>query len=130
MASDVISGPKQAAEAAAAISARGVDIIIGTQMVAKGWHFPHLTLVGVVDADLGLGGGDLRAGERTVQMLHQVAGRAGRAEAPGTGVVAKFLAGASGDRGVALRRSAGVLWRRRRRSAGPGIGRLMGGWWR
>ena len=62
MASDVIAGPKQAAEAAAAISAREVDIIIGTQMVAKGWHFPHLTLVGVVDADLGLGGGDLRAG--------------------------------------------------------------------
>jgi len=83
MASDVITGPKQAAAAAAAVSAREVDIIIGTQMVAKGWHFPHLTLVGVVDADLGLGGGDLRAGERTVQMLYQVAGRAGREEAPG-----------------------------------------------
>ncbi len=83
MASDVITGPKQAAAAAARISAREVDIIIGTQMVAKGWHFPHLTLVGVVDADLGLAGGDLRAGEHTVQMLHQVAGRAGRAEAPG-----------------------------------------------
>jgi primosomal protein N' (replication factor Y) len=83
MASDVITGPKQAAAAAAAIAAREVDIIIGTQMVAKGWHFPHLTLVGVVDADLGLGGGDLRAGERTVQMLYQVAGRAGREEAPG-----------------------------------------------
>jgi primosomal protein N' (replication factor Y) len=83
MASDVITGPKQAAEAARRIADREVDIIIGTQMVAKGWHFPHLTLVGVVDADLGLAGGDLRAGERTVQMLHQVAGRAGRAEAPG-----------------------------------------------
>ncbi|GAN80894.1 primosomal protein N' [Acidocella aminolytica] len=83
MASDVIEGPAQAAEAAAKISAREVGIIIGTQMVAKGWHFPHLTLVGVVDADLGLAGGDLRAGEHTVQMLHQVAGRAGRAEAPG-----------------------------------------------
>ncbi|MDE2319896.1 MAG: primosomal protein N' [Rhodospirillales bacterium] len=83
MASDVITGPAQAAEAARCIAAREVGIIIGTQMVAKGWHFPHLTLVGVVDADLGLAGGDLRAGEHTVQMLHQVAGRAGRAEAPG-----------------------------------------------
>jgi primosomal protein N' (replication factor Y) len=83
MASDVIAGPAAAAAAASAIAAREVDIIIGTQMVAKGWHFPHLTLVGVVDADLGLAGGDLRAAERTVQMLHQVAGRAGRAAAPG-----------------------------------------------
>ena len=90
MASDVISGPKQAAEAAEAILTRGVDIVVGTQMVAKGWHFPHLTLVGVVDADLGLGGGDLRAGERTVQMLHQVAGRAGRAEAAGTVLLQSF----------------------------------------
>jgi primosomal protein N' (replication factor Y) len=83
MASDVITGPKQAAEAARKILEREVDIVIGTQMVAKGWHFPGLTLVGVVDADLGVSGGDLRAGERTVHMLHQVAGRAGRAEAPG-----------------------------------------------
>ncbi|MFC3123894.1 primosomal protein N' [Pseudoroseomonas globiformis] len=83
MASDTIPGPAAAAEAARAIEAREVDLIIGTQIVAKGWHFPHLTLVGVVDADLGLAGGDLRAAERTVQLLHQVAGRAGRAEAPG-----------------------------------------------
>mgnify|MGYP001194663361 CR=1 FL=1 len=55
-----------------------VDIIIGTQIMAKGHHFPDLTLVGVVDADLGLQGGDLRAAERTYQLLHQVAGRAGR----------------------------------------------------
>ena len=83
MASDTLPGPLAAAEAARAISAREIDLIIGTQIVAKGWHFPHLTLVGVVDADLGLAGGDLRAAERTVQLLHQVAGRAGRAEAPG-----------------------------------------------
>jgi primosomal protein N' (replication factor Y) len=83
MASDTIAGPHAAAEAARAIEAREVDLIIGTQIVAKGWHFPHLTLVGVVDADLGLNGGDLRASERTVQLLHQVSGRAGRAEAPG-----------------------------------------------
>ncbi len=83
MASDTMPGPHAAAEAARAIEAREIDLIIGTQIVAKGWHFPHLTLVGVVDADLGLAGGDLRAAERTVQLLHQVAGRAGRAEAPG-----------------------------------------------
>jgi len=83
MASDTMPGPHAASDAARAIEAREIDIIIGTQIVAKGWHFPHLTLVGVVDADLGLAGGDLRAAERTVQLLHQVAGRAGRAEAPG-----------------------------------------------
>jgi primosomal protein N' (replication factor Y) len=83
MASDTIGGPEGAARAAQQITDRAIDLIIGTQIVAKGWHFPHLTLVGVVDADLGLAGGDLRAGERTLQLLHQVAGRAGRAEAPG-----------------------------------------------
>ena len=62
---------------------REVDLIIGTQILTKGHHFPHLTLVGVVDADLGLAGGDLRAGERTYQMLDQVAGRAGRADKKG-----------------------------------------------
>ncbi len=55
-----------------------IDIIIGTQIIAKGHHFPRLTCVGVIDADLGLSGGDLRASERTYQLLHQVAGRAGR----------------------------------------------------
>lgn len=54
------------------------DIIVGTQIIAKGHHFPKLTCVGVVDADLGMSGGDLRASERTYQLLHQVAGRAGR----------------------------------------------------
>jgi primosomal protein N' (replication factor Y) len=61
-----------------------VDIIIGTQIIAKGHHFPKLTCVGVVDADLGLTGGDLRATERTYQLLHQVAGRAGRENEKGT----------------------------------------------
>ncbi|MEI6159121.1 MAG: primosomal protein N', partial [Roseococcus sp.] len=90
MASDTIPGPAAAAEAARQIEAREVDLIIGTQIVAKGWHFPHLTLVGVVDADLGLGGGDLRAGERTMQLLHQVAGRAGREEKPGRVLLQSF----------------------------------------
>jgi len=83
MASDTIAGPAAASEAARRIVDREVDLIIGTQIVAKGWNFPDLTLVGVVDADLGLAGGDLRAAERTVQLLHQVSGRAGRADAPG-----------------------------------------------
>jgi len=90
MASDTMHGPEAAATAARSIEARAVDLIIGTQIVAKGWHFPHLTLVGVVDADLGLAGGDLRASERTVQLLHQVSGRAGRAEAPGKVLLQTF----------------------------------------
>ncbi len=65
------------------IIAGEVDIIVGTQIIAKGHHFPNLTFVGVVDADLGLKGGDLRAAERSYQVLHQVAGRAGREQKKG-----------------------------------------------
>jgi len=65
----------------------GADIVIGTQMVAKGHNFPLLTLVGVIDADLGLQGGELRAAERTFQLIRQVAGRAGRADKPGLAMV-------------------------------------------
>ena len=83
MASDTISSPSQAAELIERMIAREIDVLVGTQIVAKGHHFPMLTLVGVVDADLGLAGGDLRAAERTYQLLAQVAGRAGRAEHPG-----------------------------------------------
>jgi len=90
MASDTLPGPQAAAEAVRRIAEREIDLIIGTQIVAKGWHFPHLTLVGVVDADLGLSGGDLRAAERTVQLLHQVGGRAGRAEEPGRVLLQTF----------------------------------------
>jgi primosomal protein N' (replication factor Y) len=61
------------------------DLIIGTQLVAKGHHFPKLNLVGIVDADLGLGNGDPRAAERTFQLLHQVVGRAGREDGRGVG---------------------------------------------
>ncbi|MEO0467061.1 MAG: primosomal protein N' [Pseudomonadota bacterium] len=67
-----------------------IDVLIGTQIVAKGHNFPNLTLVGVVDADSGLKGGDLRAGERTFQLLSQVAGRAGRAERPGRALIQTF----------------------------------------
>ncbi|MGQ0665279.1 MAG: primosomal protein N' [Pseudomonadota bacterium] len=83
MTSDTIAGPRSAAEFVRKMEGRDIDLLIGTQIVAKGHHFPSLTLVGVVDADLGLAGGDLRAAERTYQLLHQVAGRAGRAERPG-----------------------------------------------
>ncbi|ETC98992.1 primosomal protein N', partial [Asaia sp. SF2.1] len=91
MASDTLGSPSATADAVRRISDREIDLVIGTQIVAKGWHFPDLTLVGVVDADLGLGGGDLRAAERTVQLLHQVAGRAGRAEKPGTVLLQSYL---------------------------------------
>jgi len=60
-----------------------IDVVIGTQILAKGHHFPNLTLVGVVDADMGLFGTDFRAGEHTFQQLFQVAGRAGRGDFPG-----------------------------------------------
>ena len=83
MASDTVTSPEQASRLVQDMTERRIDILIGTQIVAKGHHFPYLTLVGVVDADLGLEGGDLRAAERTWQMLSQVAGRAGRALHPG-----------------------------------------------
>jgi primosomal protein N' (replication factor Y) len=81
--SDTITSPARAAALVAAVEAREVDIIIGTQMVTKGYHFPDLTLVGIVDADLGLSGGDLRAGERCWQQIVQASGRAGRGHKPG-----------------------------------------------
>ncbi|KMK66257.1 primosomal protein N' [Puniceibacterium sp. IMCC21224] len=72
------------------IAEGSADIIIGTQLVAKGHNFPLLTLVGVIDADLGLQGSDLRAAERTFQLMRQVAGRAGRAEKPGIALMQTF----------------------------------------
>ena len=67
------------------VAAGRFDIVVGTQLVAKGHHFPKLNLVGVVDADLGLSNGDPRAAERTFQLLHQVVGRAGREAGTGHG---------------------------------------------
>jgi primosomal protein N' (replication factor Y) len=87
LSSDLMSGPDELKARLAAIAAGEADIVIGTQMVAKGHNFPLLTLVGVIDADMGLHGGDLRAAERTFQVLHQVSGRAGRAERPGTAMI-------------------------------------------
>lgn len=81
--SDTIWSPAKAAEFVARMEAGAIDIVVGTQLVTKGYHFPNLTLVGVIDADLGLEGGDLRAAERTFQQIRQVSGRAGRGEKPG-----------------------------------------------
>ena len=127
MVSDLLPGPGAAAELAEAMAEHRYDVLIGTQIVAKGHHFPMLTLVGVVDADLGLVGGDLRAGERTYQLLHQVAGRAGRAERPGRALLQTYMpeqpvmqALASGDRDRFLEAEAAA-----RRNAGlPPFGRL------
>ena len=83
VASDTVDRPSKIAALVRGIEDKTIDILVGTQMLAKGHHFPMLTLVGVVDADLGLDGGDLRAGERSFQLLMQVAGRAGRADRPG-----------------------------------------------
>lgn len=78
LASDITDTHDKLIAALDAIKNGEVDIIIGTQIIAKGHHFPQITCVGIIDADLGLSGGDLRATERSYQLLHQVAGRAGR----------------------------------------------------
>ena len=83
LSSDLFASARALKERIAEIAEGGADIIVGTQLVAKGHNFPRLTLVGVIDADLGLQGSDLRAAERTFQLMRQVAGRAGRGEAPG-----------------------------------------------
>lgn len=90
MSSDTMTSPHSAEALIRRFQDHEIDILIGTQMVAKGHHFPRLTLVGVIDADLGLAGGDLRALERTYQLLHQVAGRAGRAQRPGRVLLQTF----------------------------------------
>ena len=91
MTSDTMTSPARAAEMVARIGAGEVDIMIGTQVITKGYHFPKLTLVGVIDADLGLKGGDLRAAERTYQQLEQVAGRAGREKLQGHVLVQTYM---------------------------------------
>ena len=85
LSSDLVASIERMREEFRDIEEGRVDIVIGTQLVAKGHHFPKLNLVGVVDADLGLGSGDPRAAERTFQLLHQVIGRAGREEGHGVG---------------------------------------------
>ena len=111
------------------IARGGADIIVGTQLVAKGHNFPKLTLVGVIDADLGLQGSDLRAAERTFQLMRQVSGRAGRADRPGEALLQTWQpehpvirAILSGDEEAFLREEAA-----QRRAAGvPPYGRMAG----
>ena len=129
LSSDLVTGPEEMRARLAGIAEGAADIVIGTQMVAKGHNFPLLTLVGVVDADLGLRGGDLRAAERTFQLLAQVAGRAGRADRPGTAMIQT----ASPDHPVmtALRSGeAEAFWaaeaEERRAAGSPPYGRMAG----
>jgi primosomal protein N' (replication factor Y) len=90
LSSDLFASARALKEMIDRIAAGGADIVIGTQMVAKGHNFPLLTLVGVIDADLGLQGSDLRAAEKTFQLLRQVAGRAGRVEQPGLALLQTY----------------------------------------
>ena len=85
LSSDMVESVERLRQELEDVAAGRFDLIVGTQLVAKGHHFPKLNLVGIVDADLGLGNGDPRAAERTFQLLHQVVGRAGREEGRGVG---------------------------------------------
>ncbi len=90
LSSDFPGGAERLRRELEEIAKGSFDIVVGTQLVAKGHNFPHLTLVGVIDADLGLGSGDPRAAERTFQLLNQVTGRAGRGDKPGRALIQTF----------------------------------------
>lgn len=129
LSSDLVPGLTEMREIIRSIEAGGIDIVIGTQMVAKGHHFPNLATVGIVDGDLGLAqGADPRAGERTFQLLHQVTGRAGRALTEGRGLVQTHMpehpvmaAIISGDREAFLNHEIAT----RRKGLLPPFGRLV-----
>jgi primosomal protein N' (replication factor Y) len=127
--SDTIWSPAKAAEFVARMDAHEIDIVIGTQLVTKGYHFPNLTLVGVIDADLGLSGGDLRAAERSFQQIAQVAGRAGRGEKPGRVLVQTHEPGARVIQALVSGDSESFYaaeTEARREAAMPPFGRLAG----
>ncbi|OYX30460.1 MAG: primosomal protein N' [Caulobacterales bacterium 32-69-10] len=88
--SDTVQDAASARALVARMAEGEIDVLVATQAAAKGHNFPNLTLVGVVDADLGLRGGDLRAAERTYQLLAQATGRAGRAERPGRALIQTY----------------------------------------
>ncbi|MBM2319769.1 MULTISPECIES: primosomal protein N' [Marivita] len=129
LSSDIFGSARAIKAEIETIASGGADLIIGTQLVAKGHNFPLLTLVGVIDADLGLQGSDLRAAERTFQLMRQVAGRAGRADKPGQALMQTYQpehpvirAILSGDEQDFWAAEAGE-----RRAAGvPPYGRLAG----
>ncbi len=93
LSSDLSGGVERLRAELDSIERGGFDLVIGTQLVAKGHNFPNLTLVGVMDADVGLANGDPRAAERTFQLLQQVTGRAGRGDRPGRGLVQTYQPG-------------------------------------
>ncbi len=111
LSSDFPGGTARLREELDAVANGACDIIIGTQLVAKGHNFPLLSLVGVIDADVGLSNGDPRAAERTFQILQQVTGRAGRHGAARQGSGADLAAGASGDPRAYFRRCRALLQR-------------------
>jgi primosomal protein N' (replication factor Y) (superfamily II helicase) len=129
LSSDILGGVTRLRLELDAIAKGEADIVIGTQLVAKGHNFPKMTCVGVIDADLGLSNGDPRAAERTFQLLSQVTGRAGRAGQQSTGYIQTWLpnhpviqALASGDREAFYERETQA-----RKDAGlPPFGRLAG----
>jgi primosomal protein N' (replication factor Y) len=129
LSSDLFASARALKERIAEIAEGGADIIVGTQLVAKGHNFPRLTLVGVIDADLGLQGSDLRAAERTFQLMRQVAGRAGRAEAPGEALLQTWQPEHPVIRAILAGDEEG-FWRAEaegRRAAGvPPYGRMAG----
>ncbi|MCP5038458.1 MAG: primosomal protein N' [Rhodobacteraceae bacterium] len=129
LSSDLFGSARALKEQIELIAAGGADIIIGTQLVAKGHNFPLLTLVGVIDADLGLQGSDLRAAERTFQLIRQVSGRAGRADKPGLALLQSFQPQHPVIRAILSGDEEG-FWRAEadeRRAAGvPPYGRLAG----
>lgn len=88
--SDTVPDAASARALVERMAAGEIDVLVATQAAAKGHNFPRLTLVGVVDADLGLRGGDLRAAERTYQLLAQATGRAGRADRPGRALIQTY----------------------------------------
>ena len=127
--SDTIWSPAKAAEFVARMEAGAIDIVVGTQLVTKGYHFPNLTLVGVVDADLGLSGGDLRAAERSFQQISQVSGRAGRGDKPGRVFVQTHEPGAPVISALVSGDAEGFYdaeTEARREAAMPPFGRLAG----
>ncbi|MDR5654053.1 primosomal protein N' [Ruixingdingia sedimenti] len=129
LSSDLFASARALKAEIALIAEGGADIIIGTQIVAKGHNFPLLTLVGVIDADLGLQGSDLRAAERTFQLMRQVSGRAGRAERPGLALLQTHQPDHPVIRAI-LGGEEDAFWRAEadaRRAAGmPPFGRLAG----
>ncbi len=129
LSSDLAQSARERKALIGQIAAGGADIIIGTQMVAKGHNFPLLTLVGVIDADLGLQGSDLRAAEKTFQLVRQVAGRAGRAERPGLALVQTHQPDHPVIRAIILGDEE-AFWRaeaaQRERAGAPPYGRMAG----